>query len=251
MSFTDSNFHATNKIDLSKLKRCDQIWDDMPLCEKGRLCEKCNHVIIDFRHKSDYEVAKIHTLTPGKVCGLYTGKQLNPSFTKWKSACIGLIGLVYATPLISQVQSDTVKVVQIQNKKDSYDTRYSTKEQKVVNKDSIIISGKVRDQSGEGLWGASVLLVNTTTGTITDEHGNYSLNLTAIFEKEDEIALEFSYVGFQTQRIEAITQEKLERTNDIVDLTLAEGVVISFGVLRLPWHRRAWNKMKNIFRKKQ
>ncbi len=257
MSFSDSNFHATNKINLSKLKRCNQIWDDMPVCEQGRLCEKCDHVIIDFRHKSDYEIAKIHTLTPGKVCGLYTKKQLKPrkklnqSFIRWKSACIGLMGFLYANPLASQIQSDTVKVVQVQSENNKPDSVYSSERQKAASRDSIIISGKVIDTSGEELWGTSVLLVNTTTGTITDLKGNYSLNLTEIFEKEDEIALEFSYVGFATRRIEAITRESLEHTNGVLDIVLEEGFTYYYGVVRLPWYKRAWNKVKSVFRRKR
>ncbi|MBR0531118.1 MAG: carboxypeptidase-like regulatory domain-containing protein, partial [Bacteroidales bacterium] len=38
------------------------------------------------------------------------------------------------------------------------------------------VSGKVTDSSGEPLVGANVLVKGTTTGTMTDYNGNWSLN---------------------------------------------------------------------------
>ena len=34
-----------NKYNLSYLKSCDQVWEDMPTCEGGRFCAACKNVI--------------------------------------------------------------------------------------------------------------------------------------------------------------------------------------------------------------
>lgn len=61
----------------------------------------------------------------------------------------------------------------------------------------LTVSGTVSDaNNGETLIGASVTVVITGTGTVTNEYGFYSLSLPA----QDSVLLEFSYVGFQTQR---------------------------------------------------
>ena len=39
------------------------------------------------------------------------------------------------------------------------------------------ISGKVTDQAGNGIVGASVVVKGTTTGTSTGSDGSYSLNI--------------------------------------------------------------------------
>lgn len=76
------------------------------------------------------------------------------------------------------------------------------------------ISGKITDGAGESLIGASVLVKGTTSGTVTDFDGNYSLVV-----PEGGKTLVFSYTGFQTQEI-AIG------TSNVVDVILAEGAVL-------------------------
>jgi TonB-dependent starch-binding outer membrane protein SusC len=54
------------------------------------------------------------------------------------------------------------------------------------------VTGKVTDNQGEALVGASVVVKGTTTGTITDIDGAYSLKL-----PENATTLVFSFVGFE------------------------------------------------------
>lgn len=42
---------------------------------------------------------------------------------------------------------------------------------------NITITGSVKDESGEGLIGVSVLQKGTTNGTVTDVNGNYSITI--------------------------------------------------------------------------
>lgn len=76
------------------------------------------------------------------------------------------------------------------------------------------ISGKITDDNGESLIGASVLVKGTSTGTVTDFDGNYTLVV-----PEGGNTLVFSYTGFQTQEI-AIG------ASDVVDVILLEGAVL-------------------------
>ena len=58
------------------------------------------------------------------------------------------------------------------------------------------VTGKVTDQNGEPLPGATVMVKGTTQGTITDAEGNYSLS-----NVPDDATLVFSFVGMETQEI--------------------------------------------------
>ena len=59
------------------------------------------------------------------------------------------------------------------------------------------VMGKVYDaDSNEPLIGASVLLVGTTTGTVTDIDGNFSLDA-----PNPKGIIEITYTGFATQRL--------------------------------------------------
>ena len=57
------------------------------------------------------------------------------------------------------------------------------------------VSGKVTDDSGEGLPGVNVVIKGTTTGVTTDLDGNYRISV------DDGATLVFSYVGFETQEV--------------------------------------------------
>ena len=59
----------------------------------------------------------------------------------------------------------------------------------------IQVKGTVVNQIGEPLIGTSVLVVNKSTGTVTDENGFFSISVS-----ESVTELEFSYIGYVPQR---------------------------------------------------
>lgn len=75
------------------------------------------------------------------------------------------------------------------------------------------IEGTVTDDSGASLIGASVLVVETSVGTVTDIDGNYKLQL-----PEGATAIIISYTGFSTKTVEV-------GTSNIVDVTLEEALI--------------------------
>ena len=85
------------------------------------------------------------------------------------------------------------------------------------------VSGKVTDESGEGLPGVNVLIKGTTNGAQTDLNGNYRLTVNS-----GDI-LVFSYVGFQTQEIAAGNRTTIDITMGGAT-ELQEVVVTGYGV---------------------
>lgn len=86
------------------------------------------------------------------------------------------------------------------------------------------ITGKVRDVNGEPLIGVSVAVKGTTTGTMTDMSGHYSLKIEGASAQ-----LVFSYVGYKTVTLTA--------NKTLIDVTLQEDatmidevVVVGYGV---------------------
>ena len=90
------------------------------------------------------------------------------------------------------------------------------------------VTGKVTDYSNsESLPGVNILLKNTTTGTVSDIDGNFTLQVPG-----PDAVLVFSFIGYETQEVTVGTQ-----TNITVDLipdltTLSEVVVIGYGTQR-------------------
>ena len=56
------------------------------------------------------------------------------------------------------------------------------------------ITGQVIDENKEPMIGVSILIVGTSTGTVTDFDGNYTLNV-----PQGSKELQFSYVGYETK----------------------------------------------------
>ncbi|MEL6391743.1 MAG: mucoidy inhibitor MuiA family protein [Bacteroidota bacterium] len=59
-----------------------------------------------------------------------------------------------------------------------------------------LVEGRVTDENGEPLIGASVLVEGTSTGAVTDVDGNYT-----VYVPGESSNLVFSYTGFQSTRI--------------------------------------------------
>jgi TonB-dependent starch-binding outer membrane protein SusC len=76
------------------------------------------------------------------------------------------------------------------------------------------ITGKVTDVSGTSLPGVSVVIKGTTTGSITDANGNYSLS-----DVPANAVLQYSFVGMKTQEIAA-------EGKTTINVALAENTVI-------------------------
>ena len=72
-----------------------------------------------------------------------------------------------------------------------------------------VVSGTVKDPTGETIISASVVVKGTTIGTVTDFDGNYSIDV-----PEDAKVLIFSYIGMQTQEITI--------TGNVINVVLAE-----------------------------
>ena len=87
------------------------------------------------------------------------------------------------------------------------------------------ITGVVNDEKGEPMVGASILVKGTTTGTVTDIDGKYSLDVPA-----GASTLVFSFAGYQTQEVALGASNVLDVK--LGESTLQEVVVTAQGFVR-------------------
>ncbi len=86
------------------------------------------------------------------------------------------------------------------------------------------ITGTVRDNTGQGLVGVTIQAVGENNGTVTDLDGNYSLKVS------NAAVLEFSYVGYRTQKINIEGRKIIDVILEEDVKTLNEVVVVGYGV---------------------
>lgn len=115
---------------------------------------------------------------------------------------------------------------QIILKRASSSTR-STTESPNVERAALAVSGKVTSDAGEELPGVSVVIKGTTTGTVTDVNGNFTLNV-----PDNNAVLVFSFVGFQSKEVPVNGQTTLNVTLATDVQSLSEVVVVGYGTQR-------------------
>ncbi len=89
---------------------------------------------------------------------------------------------------------------------------------------NITVKGTVRDSKGEPLIGATVRVSGTTTGTVTDIDGNFTLiNVPA------DATLEITYVGMKTQVISVNGRTTINVVMEEEAVALEEVVAVGYG----------------------
>ncbi len=94
----------------------------------------------------------------------------------------------------------------------------------VVQQGIFKVTGKVVDETGEGVIGATVQEKGTANGTVTDMDGNFGLNVS-----KKEVSLEVSYIGYSKMVVRAIAGTPVKITLKEDTEVLDEVVVVGYG----------------------
>ncbi len=89
-----------------------------------------------------------------------------------------------------------------------------------------IVTGSVKDDTGQLLPGVSVVVKGTTTGTVTDVEGKFTLSVPG------NATLVFSFVGMQTKEVAVGTQKKFDVSMASSTIGVDEVVVTALGISR-------------------
>ena len=90
------------------------------------------------------------------------------------------------------------------------------------------ITGRVVDEDGMPLPGASLVIKGTTNGTSTNIDGNFVLKVPS----KGEVTLVVQFIGFDAKEVTVGTQTKLQITLSADNQSLEEVVVIGYGTVK-------------------
>lgn len=85
------------------------------------------------------------------------------------------------------------------------------------------IKGVIKDEEGQPLPGATISVQGTTTGTVSDLDGSYSLTV------PDGAVLVFSYIGYEAQTVSIGNQSVIDVTMKMDASSLEEVIVVGYG----------------------
>jgi len=92
---------------------------------------------------------------------------------------------------------------------------------------TINIKGKVSDDTGAPLPGATVKVKGTITGAVTDVNGNYTINI-----PNRNAVLVFSFISFQTQEQPVGNNTQINVTLHESSTTLTDVVIVGYGEMK-------------------
>ncbi len=91
---------------------------------------------------------------------------------------------------------------------------------------SVRVKGTVTEEDGTTIVGASVVVMGTTNGIMTDADGKYQI------DADSKSTLSFSFVGYKTQDIRVGNQKEINIKLVMENLQVDEVVVVGYGVQR-------------------
>lgn len=96
----------------------------------------------------------------------------------------------------------------------------------VMKYEDITISGRVTDENGEPIPGVTIVIAGTTTGTVTDIDGNFSI------DADEGASILISFIGYESQRITIGNQTQVNVVLMEDQSSLEEVVVVGYGTQR-------------------
>ena len=87
-----------------------------------------------------------------------------------------------------------------------------------------IVKGTVNDENGDPVIGATVKVLGTNTGVVTDLNGHFQVNATP------DAQLSISYLGYGTEKVSVKGTKDLTIVLKPEDTTLDDVVVIGYGI---------------------
>lgn len=225
------------QIHLAIPQPCHQDWQNMSPTQQGRFCNSCAKQVIDFTTMSDTEV--LHYFLDKKnenVCGRMYPDQLNRTVTKpvypkmkkfWYWNYAAMLLLFFSKSNGAKAQGK-ISVVTTEAKTPDISMAVAGVVGNVTSHTENVktIHGKISDNNGEALPGASVIIKATNKGVATDAEGNYTLKTNS-----QNAVLQISSVGFETKEVKLESLTKYDVTLNVKLNLQLMGEVITVGAI--------------------
>ena len=235
------------KFKLNIPEPCHEDWQKMSPTQKGKFCASCQKEVIDFTKLSATEIAR-KTKNATHLCGRFTTTQLEQEYISNSQSSLSRLGIalglgsIIAVAQPSFAQEEKTAKVKVDNENDSH---YKESTQATTQQDSITIRGTVTDDEGLPLPGVNVLQKNTSNSAQTNFDGDFSIE---IFEEdfENEVFLEFTYIGFETKIIKLNNNaaKELEIKLNVNMEAMSSGMVVVA-------KSNIFQRFLNLFRRKE
>lgn len=205
---------------------CNESWDAMTPQDKGRHCQSCNKVVVDFSVMTDRQVLDYFKNATGNTCGRFHNDQLQRPLiephkqpSKWNYFIASIASFFVGLKLMAQPKAILGKVINPQQQTTNKNTANNSIKGEVRTPELIIVSGKVVDEKNFPIAGASITIDKAFKGVISDKDGKFTCKAKSIS------TLTIRAVNYETKRIEIKGNEDI-LIKLVSDSNLKNGVFV-------------------------
>ena len=244
------------KYNLSRLKKCDQYWDEMNPIVGGRLCGKCDKKIVDFSNMTFTDIAFFMAESKEPVCGFYLPEQLKQIKTA-KSKLPIVIGFttLLTTATVSKAENVCEQTeLNATEKKSVENPPVETLAQKVNQVDTVYLIGNIQtfdttQQINVPVSYATVIIKGSKTGVLTMDNGDFKLRYLPSNDS-GKVYLIISSVGLETKEIEIAYNGQRQIELGTITLDKYKGEITEFWVTvkKRSKLNKFWRKITKPFR---
>lgn len=228
---------------------CSEDWNLMTPQEKGRHCVVCDKVVVDFSKATKQEIIN-HITKEGKICGriprAFLDTNLVDESERQTFGTKGLVATVINLLALTTTMYAQVKEESKQELSSVLEKKSSTmnEQQSVIHDEDKqygnIINGTVFSASDSlPLPGASVFLVKTGYGVLTNMNGEFSLNIPTN-TTSDELTIIFELIGFESKKIPINLTNKNKIKVYLEDSVEEELQPLFLGYITIKKKKRFW-----------
>ena len=245
------------KYNLSRLKKCDQYWDEMSPVLGGRLCNKCDKKIVDFSNMTFSDIAFYMSESNEPVCGFYRPEQLEQTkiLNSKLTLAIGLTTLL-TTSTVSKAEKINERTEQNALQKNQFkDTKVKLSFISAINKtDTIYLVGNIQSfdttkKLNVPISYATVIIKGSKNGVLTMDNGDFKLHYLPTADTTT-FYLVISSVGLETKEIKINFSGQKEISLGTIVLDKYKGELTEFWVTMKKRSKlnKFWRKISKPFR---
>ncbi|RMB57658.1 hypothetical protein EAX61_11135 [Dokdonia sinensis] len=216
-----------NSIKITIADPCHEDWTQMTPQEKGRHCDSCDKLVIDFSQTTDEQLYK-RVQRGGKICGRFKPEQLDREITLSRkrknpfldyAATLLIPAAIFSTQNINASNVSKSPQIETSSYKSLNISSLNRTQKNVVaesNSETLLtIKGTVSDSHGP-LSGAIVTVKGTDRFVKTDENGNYKIDI----RKGDTLI--FDHIAYNRREV---IIEKCQKYNVVLEQHMIMGEI--------------------------
>lgn len=228
---------------------CSQNWEGMNPQGQNRHCQSCNTTVYDFSKYTDEEVlAFFENKMTKRICGKFDKNRLESLNRNLSVPQSNTFSKVLKPVMMAGAISSLVACSSSKNTTTSHSSTHPRGVEIVKNlhnPDSltmVLIVGKIVDDLGEPLIGASIIVDGLTIGTASDIYGTFQLKIPKQKPEHDRVLIQYTGYGEIPLSLNKHKNKEVKVTLDATYDFIGEMII-----KKAPLHKRLWWKIKRIF----